>query len=102
MPNHENNTSTIPKTKTSIKKPKFYKVIFLNDDGTTYDFVIDALVEFFGKSLTDAYEITVETDSNGSGVAGVYTREISEQKIEETMGKARLEGYPLVLTMEPE
>ena len=53
--------ATKTQIKTEIKKepfrPKFYKVILLNDDVTTMDFVVAILVKIFEKSVQDAVDI---------------------------------------------
>jgi ATP-dependent Clp protease adaptor protein ClpS len=38
----------------------------------------------------------------GVGVAGVYTRDEAETRVERVMSAAQAEGYPLLLTLEPE
>jgi ATP-dependent Clp protease adaptor protein ClpS len=38
----------------------------------------------------------------GMGVAGVYTREVAETKVEKTHALAKEHEYPLKLSVEPE
>lgn len=90
------------KKKSKVKKPRLYKVIFLNDDYTTMEFVVRVLELIFRKSAAEAAAIMLNVHNKGAGVAGVYTKEIAETKIEKTAEWASQEGHPLVLTMEPE
>jgi ATP-dependent Clp protease adaptor protein ClpS len=87
-----------PKTHT----PKLYKVIFHNDDYTTMEFVVMVLVQFFQKTETEATYIMLTVHRKGSAVAGVYTRDIAESKVEKVVSFARENGMPLLLTTEPE
>jgi ATP-dependent Clp protease adaptor protein ClpS len=77
-------------------------VLLHNDDFTTMDFVVDILVRFFHKAPTEAAQVMLEVHVKGVGVAGVYTREVAEAKIDQVTAAAEAEGYPLLLTMEPE
>lgn len=92
----------LTKKKSATKKPKLFKVVFLNDDYTTMEFVIAVLETIFHRSPAEAAAIMLNVHNNGAGVAGVYTREVAETKIEQTIAWARKEGHPLMLTMEPE
>ena len=92
----------LTKKKIKTKKPKLFKVVFINDDYTTMEFVVRVLELIFHKSPAESAAIMLRVHNNGQGVAGVYTREVAETKVEQTMGWARQDGHPLVVTMEPE
>ena len=97
-------TDVIEKTeaeeKVEVKEPGKYKVILHNDNKTTFDFVIFILTTIFNKTPNEAATITVHVHEKGSAVAGIYTYQIAEIKVEEAIGLARRAGYPLVLTAE--
>ena len=81
-------------------KPQMYKVILLNDDYTTFDFVIFILKTIFYKSEEEAINLTLKVDKEGSAVVGLYPKEIAEMKISKTHSLARENGYPLKAVME--
>jgi ATP-dependent Clp protease adaptor protein ClpS len=95
---------TVPeeKTKQRLQKPKLFKVIFHNDNYTTQEFVIAVLRSIFHKQESDAVAIMLNVHINGMGVAGVYTWEVAETKVNETHARAREYEFPLKLTIEPE
>lgn len=82
--------------------PRRYKVIFHNDDYTTQEFVTLVLIQFFHKSEAEATHIMLKVHRTGSGVAGVYTRDVAETKVAKVMDYAREHGMPLLVTAEPE
>ena len=55
-----------------LSEPKMYKVILLNDDETTMDFVIEILMNIFHQNFKKASEIMLEIHHNGSGVCGIW------------------------------
>lgn len=80
--------------------PKQYNVVLLNDDYSTMDFVIHILESVFQKSPAEAYGIMMQVHLNGRGLAGVYTHEIAETKVDTVATLAREAGYPLRAVME--
>lgn len=90
------------KVKQTVKEPNRWKVIFLNDDYTPMDFVIQVLQEIFKHSQETATNITMQIHNEGSGIAGIYTFEIAEVKAVEATTLARSNGFPLQVKMEEE
>lgn len=82
------------------KEPNKFKVIFHNDEKTTYDFVIISLVTIFHKTPEQAFDLTQIIHMSGAGIAGIYTKEVAEMKTQETINTARQQGFPLVVTYE--
>lgn len=95
---------TISKIKVdhSIKEPPMFKVIYLNDNQTTMEFVIETLVEFFNYSTETALQITHDINEAGSAVVAVLPYEVAEQKGIEVTVHARSNNYPLQIKLEPE
>jgi ATP-dependent Clp protease adaptor protein ClpS len=86
----------------SLQPPKMWKVIFLNDEHTPMELVIELLTGIFRHSESRAKEITLEIHNSGSGIAGVYTYEIAEQRSIEATTTARDNGSPLRIQVEEE
>jgi ATP-dependent Clp protease adaptor protein ClpS len=86
----------------SLQPPRLWKVVFLNDDQTPMEFVIEVLTAIFKHSSDSAKDITMEIHNTGSAVVGVYTHEIAEQKGVDATQTARQNGFPLQVTIEPE
>lgn len=86
----------------SLQPPKLWKVVFLNDDSTPMELVIDLLTGIFKHSEPKAKDITLEIHETGSAIAGIYSFEIAEQKGIEATGAARQQGSPLRITVEEE
>lgn len=94
-------TVTKQKQTSAIKEPGMFKVVFFNDNVTPMDFVVQVLVELFRHNKDRANSIMQQIHNNGSGVAGIYTYEIAEQKGVETSVLARENGYPLQVKIDP-
>ena len=90
------------KIKVTTREPKNWKVIFLNDDATPMNFVIQVLVEIFRHTDESAEDVTMQVHETGSGVAGVYSFEIAEAKAVEATNLARTNGFPLQIKLEEE
>lgn len=90
------------KIKVKIKEPSLYKIVFLNDDHTPMEFVVSLLVELFKHSETTAHALTMKIHEEGSGVVGVYSYEIAEQKAVEATALCRDNGFPLRIKVEEE
>ena len=96
----ENDSQTAVHEGTDVRHPKNYRVILLNDNYTTMDFVIAILEGVFKKSAAEAVQIMLKVHKAGQGTAGIFPKQIAEAKIEIVHSRARDEGYPLRCTME--
>jgi|TARA_R110000868_G_scaffold194252_1_gene439608 ATP-dependent Clp protease adaptor protein ClpS len=94
-------TKTKTKTKVQVKPPVDYKVIYMNDDVTTMEFVIQTLINFFGHSEGTAEDITHKIHADGSAVVAVLPYELAEQKGVEVSLFAKANGFPLHIKLEP-
>lgn len=90
------------KIKVNIKEPKRYKVVFLNDDKTPIEFVIDLLMSVFKHTEETAQSLCMAIHNEGSAIVGVYTFEIAEQKGVEATNIARQAGFPLQIKIDQE
>lgn len=72
-----------------------WTVVFLNDDFTPMQFVVQILVTLFHKAPDDAQRIMLLIHHEGSARVGSYTREVANHKVEQTMLTAYLVQHPL-------
>lgn len=85
-----------------LDEPPLYRVLLLNDDYTTMDFVVDVLRSVFHKSEPEATRIMLDVHHNGVGVCGLYPYDVAETKVEMVESLAREQGFPLKCTLERE
>ena len=88
------------RVKTEQREPTLYKVLLLNDDYTTMEFVVRVLETVFQKSPAESYSIMMHVHLNGSGIAGVYPWEVAETKVETVTSLARHAEFPLRAAIE--
>ena len=86
----------------AIKEPPMFKIIYLNDNQTTMEFVVDTLISFFNYGAEGAIKITEDIHAAGSAVVAVLPYEIAEQKGIEVTNRARSQNMPLQVKLEPE
>jgi len=90
------------KVNTTLAEPPMFRVIYINDNQTSIEFVIDSLITHFDYTPVTAEKITLDIHEAGSAVVAVLPYEIAEQKGIEITVAARSEGYPLQIKLEPE
>jgi ATP-dependent Clp protease adaptor protein ClpS len=89
-------------TDIDVEEPPLYKVMLLNDDYTTMEFVVEILVYVFQKSSEEATQIMLNVHRVGVGVCGIYPYEVAETKVDTVESLARENGFPLKCIMERE
>lgn len=99
MPQHDTKTDT--RTRIDVKEPPMFKVIYINDDTTSVEFVISSLVEHFDYTADSAEQITIDIHQSGAAVVAVLPYEVAEQKGIEITVAARAQGFPLQIKLEP-
>ena len=104
MTNNEklNVTEVITQEKIELKKPKLFKVILLNDDYTPMEYVVNLIKIVFRKNESEAVNIMLMVHKKGSGVCGIFTKEIAETKVETVLKMAKTDQHPLKCIMEPD
>lgn len=88
------------KEEEKIAKPSLYNIFYLNDDYTSFNFVISSLVHFFHKSKDDAISMANDGHEKGKFCAGTNTFEIAETKSFCIMENAKKHGFPLKVVLE--
>ena len=86
----------------ALQEPPLWKIIYLNDDVTSMEFVISSLIDYFNYTPDTAASITQNIHEDGSAVVAVLPYEIAEQKGMEVTFEARNQGYPLQIKVEAE
>jgi len=84
----------------ALKEPPLFKVIYMNDDKTTMEFVVSSLIDYFNYNSDTAITITKSIHAQGSAVVAVLPYEIAEQRGIEVTLDARSRGYPLLVRVE--
>lgn len=99
-------TDTIIKPKINpkldVKEPSMFRVIYINDEVTTMDFVIESLITVFDIERETAIYLTNKIHEDGSSIVAVLPYEIAEQKGIEVTVLARTNGFPLQIKLESE
>ena len=94
-------TRVRPTPNLNLTEPPLYRVIYINDNVTTMEFVVGSLVTVFNHSPEDAQAITLRIHEDGSGIAAILPYEMAEQKGVEVTQLARSNGFPLQIKLEP-
>ena len=92
--------SAVAESSEKVAQPPLYKVLLHNDDYTTMDFVVLILQSIFTMPEEQAVQVMLNVHVKGVGVAGIYTFEIAEMKVEKVTAMAREHEFPLLCTME--
>jgi ATP-dependent Clp protease adaptor protein ClpS len=88
-------------TKTNVKPPQMFDVVFFNDNKTYYEFVVLVLMQLFGKDYDSAVSLTEQIHKKGRAPVATYTHEIACAKRDETVATARANGHPLRVEVQP-
>jgi ATP-dependent Clp protease adaptor protein ClpS len=83
-----------------VKEPEEYRVILLNDNYTTMEFVVSVLITIFHKTIPEATRLMLEVHKRGRSTVGVYGYDIAVTKVNQVHQVAKQNGFPLKCTME--
>ena len=98
----QSDTRTKIKPSEAVKEPPLFKVVYLNDNQTSMEFVIESLIDYFNYTVETAQQITVDVHQSGAACVAVLPYEIAEQKGVEVTMLTRAQGFPLQIKLEPE
>ena len=90
------------KPNVALREPPLYKIIYINDEVTSMNFVVNSLIGYFNYTEDTATALTHNIHSDGSAVVAVLPYEIAEQKGIEVTLDARGQGFPLQIKVEAE
>src|ERR1700754_885557 len=101
MPEFEQDGAVVTETegKTKLERPPLYRVFLHNDDFTTMEFVVFILQTVFNHGESEAVRIMLNVHRQGIGLAGVYTFEVAEMKVDRVTSIAQANEFPLLCTM---
>lgn len=88
------------KSESRVKEPKQYRVIMLNDDFTSMDFVVGILVDIFHKDPISAEQLMMQVHKGGRATVGVYPYDIAVTKTTMAMDRAKEQGFPFRMLVE--
>ena len=97
---YEDSAVAETETREKVAEPPLFKVLLHNDDYTTMEFVVWVLESIFKMPEEQAVQVMLNVHLRGVGVAGIYTFEVAETKVEKTSALAREHEFPLLVTME--
>ena len=100
LPSAELDQAPVAESEEKTAEPPLFKVLLHNDDYTTMEFVVAVLESIFNMPEGQAIQVMLNVHTQGVGVAGVYTFEIAETKVNKTMELAKENEFPLLCTME--
>ncbi len=92
--------AVLERTRDETVTPRLYRVLLLNDDYTTMEFVVAVLEEVFQKTPAEAFRLMMQIHTEGQAVCGAYTHEVAETKVDTVQQLAERDGFPLQATME--
>ncbi|HEV7426025.1 MAG TPA: ATP-dependent Clp protease adaptor ClpS [Thermoanaerobaculia bacterium] len=101
LPSAELDEAPVAESEEKTEEPSLFKVLLHNDDYTTMEFVVWVLASVFNMPEEQAIQVMLNVHLRGVGVAGIYTFEVAEMKVEKTIALAREQEFPLLATMEP-
>jgi ATP-dependent Clp protease adaptor protein ClpS len=93
-------SKVLPKKRQKLQEPRDYKVVLLNDNYTTKEFVVEILKLVFHKDPEEAKRIMLNVHHKGRGVVGVYDWDIANTKTNQVHAIARQYEYPLRCVIE--
>ncbi len=98
----QGDTDAVTQDRDEPREPRKYRVLLINDDYTTMEFVVMILMTVFHHSEQEAVEIMLKVHHEGAGLAGVYSFDVAETKVAKVHSLARQNQFPLRCTLEPE
>ena len=106
IPSMDSHSRAIPeeteKEEERTDEGPLYRVIIHNDEITPMDFVIDILISIFELPAANASYIMYTAHLNGNAYVQTLPKPEAQRRINQAHFAARLKGYPLQFTMEPE
>ena len=100
MATRQREDTVLEARRAKVKAPPMFKVVLLNDDYTPMDFVVAVLQKFFLLGREHATQVMLKVHREGSGVCGVYPRDVAATKVEQVKSFSKQHQHPLQCVME--
>ena len=100
MATRQREDTVLETRRSKVKPPPMFKVVLLNDDYTPMDFVVAVLQKIFLLSRERATQVMLKVHREGSGVCGVYPRDVAATRVEQVKSYAKQHQHPLQCVME--
>jgi ATP-dependent Clp protease adaptor protein ClpS len=97
----EDGTKFAVRNEKKLKEPEDFRVVLLNDDYTTMEFVVEILMAVFHKDEEEANRIMLDVHRKGRGIVGAYSWDIAQTKASQVHNAAREREFPLRCLVEP-
>mgnify|MGYP003955237737 CR=1 FL=1 len=97
-----NESQTYIKVDESLHQPPMYRIIFVNDDRTPFEYVTSSIMGHFKYTAITASNIAQEIHNKGEETVAILPFEIAEQKGVEITTEARGHGFPLRVRLAPD
>jgi ATP-dependent Clp protease adaptor protein ClpS len=95
-----NGTDLLEKKKQKLKEPEDYRVVLLNDNYTTMEFVVEVLMSVFHKQEDEAVRIMLDVHRKGRGTVGLYPYDIAQTMSGQVHALAQEREFPLKCIVE--
>lgn len=86
----------------ALREPPMYRLVYLDDDSTSYEFVVHTIIHYVGHNEVTAHDIATQIHMRGEAIAAVFPFEIAEQVASDIVKLARTNNYPLKLRIDPD
>lgn len=91
----------VEESKPELAPPPMYTVVFMNDDYTPMDFVVEVLEFFFSLDRESATRVMLAIHTQGRANVGRYSRDVAETKAMQVVDYAQQNQHPLMCKVEP-
>ncbi len=89
------------RTKGCDDAPRLFDVVMINDDITSYIFVVLMLMDDFRMTSECAEWMALTVHNDGRAIIMTTTREVAEEKAANAVSKARQLDFPLRIEIAP-
>ena len=76
----------------------YLQLVFHDDAHTPQDFVVNLVRSVFGRSASDASEVTADIERQGKAICGPYPRAVAEALLQAAQRRIQASGHPLSIT----